>query len=242
MYNEEIDFFKKVASRKDISVILIKANGKHFSAGIDIGYLMKQEMKEVKIKDTARKGNTIINNIKYLQKSTNLIQNCPQIVISLIDGACVGMGIDFITATDIRLSTKNAQFCIAEINMGLCPDVGTMARLPKIIGNQSLFRELALSGRMFNGNEALKFGLVSNIYNTKEELYKNGEKLANLIASKSPIALFGIKKLSNYALDHTINDTQDYITSWNAWALQTIDVKEAATAFLQKRKPKFSKL
>ena len=203
---------------------------------------MKSGLKHANVTDPSRRGYNSILYLKKLQKSTDLVESCPQIVIALIHGACIGMGIDFISACDIRLSTKNSQFCIAEVNMGLCPDVGTMARLPKIIGNESLFRELALSGRKFNGNEALNMGLVSSIHDNKDILYKNGYKLGNIIQSKSPMALLSIKKLSNYAMNHNVNDLQDYIQSWNAWALQSNDIKEAAMAFLQKRQPKFAKL
>lgn len=91
------------------------------------------------------------------------MEHCYKPVIVGIHSACVGAGVDLITAADIRYCTDDAWFQVKEIDIGMAADVGTLQRLPKVIGNQSLVRELCLTGRKFDSKEAHAAGLVSRV-------------------------------------------------------------------------------
>ena len=82
--------------------------------------------------------------------------------------ACIGAGVDMISATDIRYCAADAHFQIKEVDLGMAADVGTLQRLPKIIGSDSLLRELAYTGRQLNAEDALKIGLVSKVLNDRD--------------------------------------------------------------------------
>jgi len=133
-------------------------------------------------------------------------------------------------------------FSIKEVDVGIVADVGTMARMGKIIGNHSLYRELCFSGRNFNASEALQLGLISRIFKNQQEMKEETLKIAIDIASKSPIAVCGIKEMANYAFDHSVQECQNHVALWNSIMLQAKDPMEAASANLQKKKPNFSKL
>ena len=84
-------------------------------------------------------------------------------------------------------------------------------------------REVAFTARYFSSQEALSFGLISKIFDTKNDLNKGTLQLAKNIASKSQIAIRGIKKMCNYCLDHPVSDCQDYVAVWNSSMSQSID-------------------
>lgn len=88
---------------------------------------------------------------------------CAKPVIAAIHSACIGAGVSLVTAADIRYCTDDAWFTVKEIDLGLAADVGALQRLGKIVGNHSLVRELCLTGRKFDGKEALSFGFVNRV-------------------------------------------------------------------------------
>ena len=178
----------------------------------------------------------------HIQRSFNCLINCPIPIICGINGACIGGGIDISTGCDIRYCTKDAYFSIKEVDVGLVADLGTLSRITKITGNEGLIRELTLTGRVFNAKEALSFGFVNKIFDNKKELDKGMFELGKIIASKSPVAIRGIKRMSNYALDHSVKDCQDYVVVWNSSMIQSKDPMIAAMSFLHKKNPNFSKL
>merc|ERR1712181_129427 len=104
------------------------------------------------------------------QESFNAIEKCWKAVIACVHGACVGAGIEMISACDIRFCTEDAWFQAAEINIGMAADVGGLQRFPKLIGNQSLVRELVLSGRRMPSAESLMHGYVSLVCKDKDTM------------------------------------------------------------------------
>lgn len=121
-----------------------------------------------------------------------------------------------------------------EIELGIAADIGALQFLPKVVGNQSLLAELLYTGRKFDANEAKELGLVSRILPDRETAVKEAIKLATEIASKSPIAVQGIKHNLQYSLEHTIDDSLKYMAVWNMSNLQSEDTMKAAMAVLTK--------
>src|SRR5699024_5276096 len=105
-------------------------------------------------------------NLGQLQSSINAIEKCTKPVIGAIHNACIGAGFAIATATDIRFATTDAYFSIREVNLGLACDLGTLQRLPKITGSESIARQLAFTGDNLPAEKALKFGLVSELFET----------------------------------------------------------------------------
>lgn len=123
-----------------------------------------------------------------------------------------------------------------EVDIGLAADIGTLSRLPHSGISLSWIKDVALTAREFGAQEALAVGLVSAVYESKKELLDAGLAKAGLIATKSPVAVLGTKKILNFSRDRTVADGLEYTAVWNAGYTQTGDVKSAMMAGLQKKK------
>uniref|UniRef100_A0A8C4WS76 Enoyl CoA hydratase 1, peroxisomal n=1 Tax=Eptatretus burgeri TaxID=7764 RepID=A0A8C4WS76_EPTBU len=206
---------------------------------------MAGDLLNIEGEDTARKSWHLRQFIKQCQDSFSVLEKCLKPVIAAVHGACIGGGIDMITACDIRLCTHDAWFQVKEVDIGLAADVGTLQRLPKVIGNRSLVCELAYTGRKMMSDEAHCCGLISQIFQDKDSMMDGAFELASEIASKSPVAVQGTKRNLLYSRDHTIQDSLEYMAAWNMSMLQTDDVVKSAGAVMQKKTSKevtFSKL
>lgn len=232
--------FETLAANSDCRAVVLSARGKGFSAGLDIQD--PQNLVPQGEGDVARTGFRFIDHLTVMQEACTAIERCLKPTIVVIHGACIGAGVDLITACDVRLCTSDAYFCIREVLVGLAADVGTLARLPKIGCNDSTVRELALTGRDFQAAEAKDMGLVSRIALTFEQGLEDAFKIASQIAANSPVAVLGTKKNLLFARDHTVQDALDYVRTWNACMIQTEDMGKAMAAAMQKSKPTYSKL
>jgi delta(3,5)-delta(2,4)-dienoyl-CoA isomerase len=157
-------------------------------------------------------------------------------------GFTLGLGMDISTCADIRICSADTKFAVKEVDIGLAADIGTLTRLPKVVGNFSWVKEVSLSARVFGAEEAYRVGYVSQVLETKEKAIQAALEMAELLATKSPIAVQGTKELLNHARDHTVADSLRYTGVWNSAAIQTSDVERAMLSGLKKTKPRFEKL
>lgn len=124
----------------------------------------------------------------------------------------------------------------------MAADVGTLTRLPKVVGNFSWVKDVCLTARVFGAEEALKAGFVSEIAQSKGAAVQSAVEKATLIASKSPVATMSTKELLNWSRDRPVEDGLRYTSIWNGAMIQSQDVKDAMLSGLQKKKPTFAKL
>ena len=142
---------------------------------------------------------------------------------------------------DVRYCSMDAYFSVKEVDLAIVADLGTLQRLPFIVGYGNTM-ELALTGRKVSAIEAKSIGLVNNVFTSKEAMEEYVISLAENIASKSPLTVVGIKKVLIKSRDLSIHDGLDYVATWNSAMLDSNDLKKAMDASMQKRKPSFSKL
>jgi|TARA_R110002020_G_scaffold130885_2_gene292682 enoyl-CoA hydratase len=236
-WEEIIQAFDWVDNTDSVRVVIISGAGKHFSAGIDLQMLAQAASNMSK--DIGRNAEIIRRNVLRLQRSFNVVDTCRKPVIAAIHGYCIGGAIDLVTACDMRYSTADAHFSIKEIDMGMAADVGTLQRLPHLIGD-GMMRELAYTGRAFDGAEAARMGLVNRTYDSHEALLDGVKALAKDIASKSPLAIRGTKEMIRYSRDHSVEEGLNYIATWNAAMLQSEDLKLAMVAHMAKKVADFA--
>mgnify|MGYP001254220977 FL=1 len=227
----------------DIRVVVMSSTGKHFCAGMDLNAFTNgvDNIPDDKKPDHARIGEAVYRVAKELQEYISTLEKIRVPVIAAIHGGCIGGAVDMVTACDIRLASDNAFFCIQEINIGMAADVGTLQRLPKIIPDSKM-REMAYTGRRMYAEEAKEAGLVSDTYGSQEELLEAANKLASEIASKSPVAIYGLKAVMNYSRDHNVNDSLEYNALWSGAMLSQKDMTEQMTANMEKRDASFNEL
>ena len=240
MYSEIHQAFEELAANPEIRVIILTGNEKSFTAGMD--YTAFAELAKAESEDTTRVAIARYREIKKLQNSISSIEKCSKPIIAAVSGYCFGVGVDILAATDIRYCSKSTLISIKEIDYGMPPDLGTIQRLPKAIGNHSWLREMVYTGRTATAKEAKKNGLFSQVFENYEETMKAALELARTMAEKSPIALIGCKKNLNFSRDNNTEDALDFAAYWNAWATQSTDTQTAMSAQMQKTKPVFPKL
>jgi delta(3,5)-delta(2,4)-dienoyl-CoA isomerase len=163
-------------------------------------------------------------------------------VICVCHGISIGLAIDIATAADIRICASNTRFAVKEVDIGLAADIGTLARLPKVVGSASWVKDVCLSARDFTAHEALSVGFVSSVHASKDAAVEAGLKTAAFIAGKSPVAVQGTKELLNYGRDHTVAESLRYTAVWNSVALQGKDFPTALQSGLRRTRPTFEKL
>jgi enoyl-CoA hydratase len=236
----DLDFFallsqhlQNLSDDIDVRVVVIKAAGKSFSAGIDLPFAAAMVGG-----GGADERLNLHRKILALQEGISAVEKCSKPVIAAIHGHCIGGGIDLICACDIRIAEKSALFSIRETRMGIIADLGTLQRLPRIIG-EGCARELALSGRDFSAAEAWVMGFVTRVCEGRENLYDAAKTLARQIADNPPLTVMGVKEVLNYSRDHGIDAGLRYVAQKNAAMLLSEDLTEAFAAFREKRKPHF---
>ncbi len=225
--------FKRFASDAGIRVVVIKAAGKSFTAGTDLAAATS-----LLGSGAADERDVLLQTIRDLQEGIQAIENCRKPVIAAVHGHCIGGGVDVICACDIRLAEKSSLFSIRETRMGIIADLGTLQRLPRIIGDGRA-RDLALTGRDFSASEAYAMGLITRLCDGRTQLYKEAETLARQVADNPPLTVQGVKDVLNYSRDTSIDAGLRYTAQKNAAMLQSEDLLEAINAFREKRKPRF---
>ena len=236
-WNEMQTIFESLHEKPEVRVIILCGEGKHFCAGIDLSLLMDVQRVQ-SIDCEGRKREQLRKFIFGLQNNISAIEKCRKPVLAAIHGACVGGGVDIISACDMRYCTADAYFSIKEIDLGLVADIGTLQRLPKII-NPGIMAEMAYTGRKVSGEEAAKIGLVNRHFADKEMMMEEVRKLAATIAGKSPLCIRGTKEILLYTRDHSVEESLNYMTAWNASMLLSKDLLEAFQANMERREPVF---
>ncbi len=222
-----------------IRAMVISGEGKHFSAGMDLSAF--EQIMELTGAEPARGAHALRALIARLQDAFTALERAHFPVIAAIHGACLGGGVDFVTACDLRLATRDAFFGIEEIHIGMTADVGTLQRLPKLMA-PGIVRELAYTGRRFTADEAHGWGLCNSVHEDHAAVVEAAMKLAHDIAEKSPLAITGIKQASNYARDHSVTDGLDQIATWNAGMLRPEDLRSALEARTARKQAVFADL
>ena len=221
-----------------VRAVVLQGEGKHFTSGIDLAMMMGLQG-QIKDDCDGRMREKLRQLILELQDTLTSIERCRKPVLAAIHAGCVGGGVDLISCTDMRYCSADAYFTIKEIDIGMVADVGTLQRLPKLLGNQGLVRELAFTGRKVAADEALRIGLVNRVFESREALYAGVQEVAREIASKSPLSIRGTKEILNYTRDHSVADGLAYMATWNAAMLMSQDLMSAMMASMAKQTPQF---
>ena len=239
-WKELPEIIKELDKNAAARVILLKGEGKHFNAGMDLANFAPAKKDSVK-KDPARMRETFYHEVLELQDTFTALEECRMPTIASIQGACVGGGIDMVAACDIRHCSSDAFFKIAEVDIGLAADVGTLQRLPTLIPI-GVVRELAYTGRKFLPDEARELGFINKVFDSLEDLEQGSLALAQEIASKSPLITRVIKKQINYARDHSVRESLDYHAAWNSSLISGQDMEAAMKAFMEKSQAEYDDL
>jgi len=229
----------EINSSGEARVIILASTGKHFSAGMDLAvFSMGSGDAQAEV---GRVRANLRENALHLQDSFSCLEKARIPILAAIQGGCIGGAVDMVTACDMRYASEDAFFCIQEINIGMTADVGTLQRLPKLIP-EGVCRELAYTGRRMHSDEAKSVGLVNEVFSDQASLLDGVMGIAEEIASKSPLAIWGSKEMITYSRDHSTSDSLNYIATWQSGMFQPADMKEAFQAKAESRPSEFDDL
>ncbi|XP_038996758.1 delta(3,5)-Delta(2,4)-dienoyl-CoA isomerase, peroxisomal-like isoform X2 [Hibiscus syriacus] len=241
-----LDFFSEfpkaldaLDQNPDVVVIVLSGAGNHFCGGLDL-----KSVAAIANNSSGDHGLAIPRlrrQLKFMQDAITAIERCRKPVIAAIQGECRGLGVDIVTACDIRYCSKDAFFSVKEVDMGITADVGTLQRLPGIVGFGNAM-ELSLTARRFSGEEAKELGLVSRVFGSKVELKEGVRTIAEGIGEKPPLAVVGTKAVLIRSRDVSVEQGLDYVATWNSSMLLSDDLNQAISAYTHKRKPTYAKL
>ncbi|BBF85423.1 enoyl-CoA hydratase [Aquitalea magnusonii] len=216
-----------------VRAVVLAGHGKHFCSGIDLSMLMGIQG-AIANECEGRQREKLRRLILQLQDNVSSLERCRKPVVAAIHGACLGGGLDIALAADFRFAAADAVFGVREVDIGMVADVGTLQRLPGVVG-QGVAREMALTGRDVAAEEALRIGLVNRLLPDADGVLAAAMASAALIASKSPLAVRGSKEMLNYARDHSVADSLNHVATWNAAMLLSEDIQKAAMASMTRQ-------
>ena len=222
------DTFRTLGRDPAVRAILLSGRGRHFTAGLDLEYAASQFRPAT---DAGRAAEAKLRHIEWLQDCFSAVEQARPPVIAAVHGGCIGAGVDLVSACDIRLAGADAFFQIAEVDVAITADLGTLQRLGYLIP-QGLLRELTYTGRRVDAAEAARIGLVNRVEPDRDGAIAAGLGLARTIAAKSPLAVAGAKKNLNYSRGRPVEEGLRDVALWNAAALATADLGEAVRARL----------
>ena len=239
-----------VSEETAVRVVVVAARGPHFSVGLDLkamGTVLSGDgdgggggggggSPEPSMAARARKSR---REVLRLQASISAVALCPKPVIAAVHGYCIGGGVDLIAACDIRLASADAVFSVREAKVAIVADLGSLQRLPAIIGAGHL-AELAFTGKDIDAARAREIGLVNEVAADAGAVQAAAAALAGEIAANSPIAVQGTKSVLAANEGRTVAEGLDYVATWNAGMLASDDLVEAMMAFMERRPPKFT--
>jgi enoyl-CoA hydratase len=236
-----------VGDDPDVRVVVIAARGPHFSVGLDL-----KAMGSMLIgggdgggdgggakPSAAAKARAARIDVLRLQAAITAVADCPKPVIAAVHGYCIGGGVDLIAACDIRLASADAIFSVREAKVAIVADLGSLQRLPSIIGAGHV-AELAFTGKDISAARAREIGLVNDVAADADAVLKAAYELATEIAANSPLAVQGTKAVLAANEGRTVAEGLDYVATWNAGMISSDDLVEAMMAFMERRTPKFT--
>ena len=234
-----------IGDDRTIRAVVVAAKGPHFSVGLDLTALPGISGSDGgeggdggRQSSAARAGNSR-REILRLQASVTAVADCPVPVIAAVHGWCIGGGVDLIAACDIRLASADAQFSVREAKVAIVADLGSLQRLPAIIGGGHV-AELAYTGKDISAARAEAIGLINSVSADAESVLADARAMAAEIAANSPLAVQGTKAVLTAGAEQTVAEGLEYVATWNAAFLASDDLMEAMAAFMEKRPGKFT--
>ncbi len=230
--SEIADVFRKLGTTDEVRAIILTSKARIFCSGLDL--------KEAggHFKATAKGAIESVERSQPLFDCCNAIEECPKPVIAAVHSRCIGGGLDIISACDIRLCTEDASFCLKEAAIGLVADMGVLQRLPLIVG-QGFARQMAYTAAEYPAQVVEKMGLVNSVYKDKDALMAGAKKLAAEIAQNAPLGVRATKEVLNYSRYANVQNGMAMAIQKNMVLMASDDLKEAVTAFIEKRPPNF---
>ncbi|KQR98255.1 enoyl-CoA hydratase [Williamsia sp. Leaf354] len=230
--------FAELDADPDVRAVVLAASGKHFSFGLDLAEMGGDFAPLLAERALAGPRSRFHTLVKSMQASVTAVADSRTPVIAAIQGWCIGGGVDLIAAADIRYASADAKFSVREAKIGIVADIGSLQRLPAIIGEGHL-RELAYTGKDIDASRAASIGLVNDVLDDADAALAAARATAAEIAANPPLVVQGVKDVLDRERAATVTEGLRYVAAWNAAFLPSEDLTEGITAVFEKRPAAF---
>lgn len=218
--------FRELDEAGGTRVALISSTGRHFCAGMDLAVFEAPGALGTRDVDARER---FRQQLRKLQESFNAIADARFPVIAAIQGGCIGGAVDLVTACCLRYTSRDAFFCIQEINLGMMADVGTMNRMPRQIP-EAVMRELAYTGDRLLAERAERLGFVNGVFVDHDALIAGAKAVAKKIAAKAPLAIAATKEMIGYSRDHSVAESFAYLNALQPGIFNPDDIARSVAA------------
>lgn len=230
--------FRGLAEDTTLRAVVIRGAAKPFSYGLDLMEAFQAHGPLLTGANLAGPRMELLALVRRWQADIIAVAALPVPVICAIHGWCVGGGLDLASACDIRLCSADAKFSLRETRIAIVADLGSLQRLPGIIGRGAT-AELAYTGKDIDANRALQMGLVNSVHADRDAVWAEAEAMAREIASNAPLTVRGVKDVLRYGEGKTVEEGLAYVAVWNSAFVASEDLGEAVSAFMNKREAKY---
>ena len=236
MWREYAQIFQALSIDSSVRAIVLSGAGERaFCAGLDLSATELASAppssspsggaESGERQDAARRAFRLRHAIKEFQDAISAAEACEKPVVAAIHGIAFGLAIDIACCADVRLCAQDVKFSVKEVDIGIplpsvrvaggrradgevgiAADIGSLSRLPKIVGSMSWIKDVCYSARVFGADEALRHGFVSTVLPSKAQALDEALRLAGAVADKSPLAVQSTKAIINYSVDHSVSE------------------------------------
>jgi enoyl-CoA hydratase len=238
-FRELPELFTALDRDDAVRAVIVRGDKGIFSYGLDLKAMAGALMPHIGPGNLASERMKLLDLVGELQRGFDAVERCRKPVIAAIAGACIGGGVDLISACDVRIASRDAKFSVREVKVAIVADMGSLQRLPRIIGHGHT-RELAFTGKDIDAERALRINLVNDVFDDEANLLDAARKMAREIADNSAVVVQGVKQVLAFGEGNRVADAERFVAVWNAAFLASNDLGEAIQAFMERRPPKFS--
>lgn len=224
--------------QSDTRVVILTGGEDVFSSGIDLRMLTSPDLASIGITNVKKPANFRYFANTVIQPIFTKLGKLEKPVIAKIKGYCLGLGFELALACDFRFALESAKFSMLETKIGMVPDVGGTIRLTRLVGIPNT-KDIVLTGRTFDGNEAYRLGVVNRVAKSPEELESFIKMYADELIDSAPLAVGLGKKLIDDLYGKEICFGLDLETLVSSQLLLTKDATHGMIARLQKKKPQW---
>jgi methylglutaconyl-CoA hydratase len=229
MISELDDAFEKVRGNKSLRVVVLTGQGKSFCAGADINWM--REIIHYSYEQN-------LEESLHLAELLHKIYIFPKATVAVVNGTAIGGGTGFLSACDIAVASKGAKFGLSEVKIGLVPAAISPYVIRRI--GESKAREYFLTGKRISARKALEIGLLNEVV-PPEKLQEREEEITKLLLSSGPEAIAACKELITRVPEMSFEEAKTFTARMIANLRISGEGQEGMAAFLEKRKPKWTK-
>lgn len=236
-WREMPELFAALDADPSVRAVLVRGQGRFFCAGLDLT-AMAGGGGGSDDDGLAGARTAFLEHLTRLQQALTAVEQCRKPVVAAVHGWCIGGGVDLVACCDIRVCAAGARFSVREVRIAIVADVGSLQRLPHIIGD-GMTRRLALTGEDVDAAFAERIGLVSEVFPDADAMLAGARALCDVLAANPPLVVQGTKQVLNECRDLSVEQGLRHVAVWNSAFLRSHDLGEAMAAFAQKRPARY---